>query len=331
MDETIAPLLARSLKGEASPEEEDAVRAWRRASPENDAEYRQLARLVEWAVRLPERLEIPPRPSAAELIRRGSPPRVIDLRGRFSRGRRAWLAAAAAVVALLGAYLYRSRSHGTASGFGVQELVTSDTETSTLELQDGTVIRLAPSSRLRVLGGRGRREVALEGRSFLAVAQQHGAPFVIRTGAGEVTVLGTRIDVEARGRDLRLVVVEGRAALSTPGGRTEVTAGEMGRILNGEAAGVVKVPDVGSIVGWTGTFLAFQSTPLGDAAREIERVYGVRVEIQDDNLAQRVITAWFWDKSLAEVLDVVCLAVAARCSSEAGVVRIEQDVHGGGR
>lgn len=329
----IDPLVTRVLKGEASPEDEQAVRDWRRASPENEVEFRQLARLVEWAARLPELVEVPPRPTAADLIGPGAvEPRVMPLRPRLPGPRWAWLTAAAAAVALLGFFGYQTRtSQPAAPAFGIREIVTSESETATLELLDGTVIRLAPSSRLRVPANWGRREVALQGRSFFAVAKQGGEPFVIRTDAGEVTVLGTRLDVEARGRDLRLVVVEGRVALSTARARTELTAGEMGRILNGEAAPVVRVPDVGSFVGWTGKFLAFQSTPLQDAAREIERAYGVRIEISDATLAQRDITAWFGDNTLAEVVDVVCLAVAARCSIEDGVVRIQPEVHGGGR
>lgn len=335
--------LARALKGEASREEAEAVRQWRGASPENEIEYRELARLVEWSVRTPGLIEIPARPSAAELIRR-SGMAVPRRHSRWGRGGAAWLAAAAAAVVLVAAFGDQARRwlSGTPA-FGIREIVTAKSETATLELLDGTVIRLAPSGRLRVLPSRdGRREVELEGRGFFAVAKRNGIPFVIRTQAGAVTVLGTRLDVEAHGQDLRLVVVEGRVALSTDRERTEVTAGEMGRITSGATAPVVKVPDVDSIVGWTGDFLAFQSTPLRDAAREIERVYGTRVEIQDDELAQRVITAWFWDRSLAEVVDVVCLAVAARCTIEDGVVRVRPApqaarqqtgvfVHGGGR
>ena len=316
------------LKGEASQEEEAAVREWRRASYENEVEYRELVRVVEWSARTRELLEIPPRPAAADLIRRSA----------LLRGGSAWLTAAAGIAALLGALVYSQarRRSPAASGLGIREIATSKTETATLELLDGTVIRLAPSSRLQVLaGGRGSegggtREVALEGRGFFAIAHD-GTPFVIRTDAGNVTVLGTRLDLEARGRGLRVVVVEGRVALSTPRARTQLSAGEMARVLNGEPTPVVKVPDVESFVEWTGTFLAFQSTPLHEAAREIERVYGARVEIPDRALAQRVITAWFRDKSLGEVVDVVCLAVAAHCSIESGVVRILPEAHGGGR
>src|SRR5207253_10535861 len=104
----IDPLLARSLKGEALPEEEATVREWRRTAPENEIEYRQLARLVEWAARVPELIEVPPRPSAAELIapgRLGS--RVIPLRRRFSKVGMAWVtAAAAAIVRVVGTSFY---------------------------------------------------------------------------------------------------------------------------------------------------------------------------------------------------------------------------------
>src|SRR5205809_5513001 len=249
----IDPLLARSLKGEALPEEEATVREWRRTAPENEIEYRQLARLVVWAARVPELIEVPPRPSAAELIAPGGlGPWVIPLRRRFSRPGMAWLtAAAAAVVVVAGGFAYAQlRGQPTAPpGLGIREITTSKTEAATFELADGTVIRLAPSSRLQVLAGRSRREVALEGRAFFAVAHD-GTPFVIATEAGEVTVLGTRLDLEARGRDLRVVVVEGRVALSTQRARTQLTAGEMGRVRNGETAPVVRVPDIGAVVQW---------------------------------------------------------------------------------
>jgi ferric-dicitrate binding protein FerR (iron transport regulator) len=327
----IDPLLARFLKGEATPEEEYAVQQWRRASYQNELEYRELALLVRWSARIPELIEVPARPFAAELLRRRGRDVTPIARHRGARAGR-WLAAAAGVAVFVGAYLYASRAAPPAtSAFGVREIVTSASETSTLELRDGTVIRLAPSSRLRVVDDGGRREVVLEGHAFFAVAKQYGTPFAIRTQAGEITVLGTRLDVEARGRDMRLVVVEGHVALSTGNDRTELSAGEMSRVTDGLPTPVVRVPDIGALVQWAGDFLAFQSTPLRDAAREIERAYGVRVEIPDRALAQRVITAWFRDRSLSEVMDVVCLAVAARCTIEGGVVLMTPEAYGGAR
>src|SRR2546430_12448594 len=98
---------ARSLKGGAPRGEEATVRGGGRAGVENEVEYRQLARLVAWAVRIPELVEVPPRPSAAELIAPGEiEPRVIPL-PRFSRSGIGWLAAAAAaVVVVAGGFAY---------------------------------------------------------------------------------------------------------------------------------------------------------------------------------------------------------------------------------
>ena len=192
----IDPLLARSLKGEALPEEEATVRAWRRTAPENEIEYRQLARLVVWAARVPELIEVPPRPSAAELIAPGRlGPRVIPLRRRFSKVGMAWVTAAAAAIVLVVGTSFYSQVRGRPSAgsvLGIREIATAKTEAATFELEDGTVIRLASSSRLQVLAGRSRREVALEGRAFFAVAHD-GTPFVIRTAVVEGVATATEV------------------------------------------------------------------------------------------------------------------------------------------
>ena len=71
-ERSIDPVLARALKGEVSPEEEAAVRNWRRASPEHEAEYRELSRIVELSARLGELVAapLPSPPSIPELIAR---------------------------------------------------------------------------------------------------------------------------------------------------------------------------------------------------------------------------------------------------------------------
>ena len=65
---------------------------------------------------------------------------------------------------------------------------------------------------------------------------------------------------------------------------------------------------------WLGNFLTFQTTPLRDAVREIERAYGVRVVLGDSALAGATITATFTDRPVADVVDVVCVVLGATCS-----------------
>jgi ferric-dicitrate binding protein FerR (iron transport regulator) len=72
-----------------------------------------------------------------------------------------------------------------------------------------------------------------------------------------------------------------------------------------------------AVATWAGTFLAFQATPLGEAAREIERVYGTPVTITDTTLARETITATFTDRPVQEVLNV-CAVLSARCEVKDG-------------
>jgi ferric-dicitrate binding protein FerR (iron transport regulator) len=75
---------------------------------------------------------------------------------------------------------------------------------------------------------------------------------------------------------------------------------------------------------WVGTFLAFQATPLGEAAREIERVYRTPVTIVDTTLARETITATFTDRPVQEVVNVVCAVLSARCEVKDGRVRMDR-------
>lgn len=322
-------LILLVLQGSASQMEEDELSRWRGESEENERLYQQFARV--WALTDGGNELVTPGavPDVREVIRRaeGSDSVVVSLpsrvRARSDNRRLAARAAAAAALILFGFAIAELRPEPPMSlGFGADEFVTGASETATVGLRDGTVIRLAPDSRLRLTGGAGERQVSLTGRAYFAVAKQEGRPFRIRTAAGDVTVLGTRFDLETEREDLRLVVVEGRVAVSARGREAAVEAGEVSRVVEGTLLPVAQVPDVQSIVEWKGNFLAFQNTPLLDAAREIERQYGVQIEITTSELAERTITTWLSDRSLEEVLRIVCAVAVAECSMSDGVVTV---------
>jgi transmembrane sensor len=79
-----------------------------------------------------------------------------------------------------------------------------------------------------------------------------------------------------------------------------------------------------SALRWIGKFVVFQSTPLGDAAREVEKTYGIRVEITDPVLVQQTVTATFTDRSAAQVMDVLCSVVNARCETAGDTVTMSR-------
>jgi len=310
-------LIFRSLSGGANAAEEALVQAWRRADRANEEQYQLAAAVFEGARQSDVRRAAASPPPLEVLL--GQPPVLAVPRHHVVRRAMVRIAAAAAIL-LLGFAASELRPRAPMLAFGADEFVTGPAETATVSLRDGSVVHLAPGSRLRLASRTAAREVALAGRAYFAVANQPGSPFRIKTTAGDVTVLGTRFALEAESEDLRLVVVEGRVALSARGKETQVAAGEVGRVVKGTTLPVAPAADPRPLVGWVGNFLAFQATPLRDAAREIERQFNIRIVMPDPTVGNRTISGWFAGWSQEEVMDVVCVIASTSCSREGGVV-----------
>ncbi|MHB1327233.1 MAG: FecR family protein [Gemmatimonadales bacterium] len=304
-------LIERYLRDECDEQERRRLAEWRAESPANERHFQAVARIVTAA----HALEIHhgrPAPSAAALLGR-----------RRQRQRPRSVVSAAVLLGLAAAAaltLFVWRSSSREATVLATDIVTGMGEVVTVPLRDGSVVRLAPSSRLTVLPSGGDREVRLEGRAFFAVARNTARPFRVLTKGGEVQVLGTRFEVATDSTDLALVVVEGRVALAAGESRVEVGAGERGEIRQGTVGSVrpVSVAVVDSAMGWVGRFMAFHVTPLRDAAREINRIFGVTIEIADPQLARQTVTATFTDQSLEQVMEVVCTIVGAQCRAQDG-------------
>lgn len=322
-------ILLRVIAGRASAEEAAATAAWRRKSPENERRFREIAVLVEWATKA-DRLRRPRlRPSAAELVRqaasgegsrrsRGGPGQAV----RWQRWLRVGAYAAAAILVFLGVRAGLQILNPPPS-FRAKEFVTGPREAANVVLTDGTVIRLAGESRLHVIDRSHERSVALTGRAYFAVAHDPDRPFTVKLAGGDVRVLGTRFAIDASTDDLRVVVVEGTVSLVAAGTQMDVGASEMARVIRGTALPVVRVPDPARLASWIGNFLAFQDTPLSQAAKELERAYDLRIEIRDSSLARRTVTAWFTDWEAHEVIEVICVVANARCDTSGATVRME--------
>lgn len=328
-------LIARQLMAETSPVEDARLAEWRGASAENEATYVRCRRV--WALLGKTGRGRPGRaPSAEQLVRRGvvrrlpiSPDAGRERRWRESRGRsRVRLGAAvvlAATAAAASVVILISRP-GPNVSFGVAEFSTDPhNETSTVGLNDGTVVRLAPGSRLEVDDGSpGMRRVRFEGIGYFAVARDETRPFIVLTEAGNAEVLGTRFELRIEDKKMRVVVVEGRVALQAVGIRKELGANQLGRVSLSQPPTVVDVEDVTEFLAWVDGLFVFQSTPLSQVARELGAHYGVEIEIEDRELADREVTAWLREQSFEAALTAVCGAVGAACTihRDSAVMRV---------
>lgn len=309
------------LNGHASKAEEAQLQAWRRKSINNERHYRHLVEMLDHIsdTVLEEDVDAPP--LIEDLLSKSAPSR--DGSRSFRRG--VWQVAASGLVAAaaLALVLFRG-SRPAEMAFGAGEVVTGASESTTVRLGDGSVVRLGPGSRLRVIADQGSREVWMEGRAYFSVARDESRPFRIRTHAGDAVVLGTRFDLEARADDMRVVVVEGAVKMGAAGSEVEVAAREIGTVGDGGAPQrrSADVEEIDRELAWVGSFIAFENTPLSQAADELSRRFGVPVVVLDTTLARETVRGTFTDEPLDEITRVLCRAVSVHCSVQDGRVTI---------
>ena len=315
-------IIERELRGEATTDELRQLAEWRRASLANEHDYRRLIRLLDTTRTLSSNRHTTAPSAAAVLARHRSEAPVPRVRWTWTP----WIIAAAAAAGLVvGATLQRRHaSTQSAAWGGFADVTTAAAEMTTVQLSDGSAVRLAPASHLRVIASDTAREVALDGRAFFVVAKMPSMPFVVHTSAGNARVLGTRFELATHDRDLRLLVVEGRVALSAGDTNIVVHGGEQSGVSDRRTLAPTPVAHAERMEQWVGKFLVFQSTPLTDAAREIERMYGLRVVIADSVVGRLTVTATFTDQTAPQVLDAVCSIVGAQCETRPGEVVVSR-------
>ena len=321
-------IIERSWRGEATETEAEQLVAWRQQSLANERHYRHVVRILSAARELTG--PVPDegrRPTSAAII--AATERATDI--RYARARHVavfssrwlpWSVAAAVLVAAIATWFVQSSRP--ARPWGASDIATGRSEMATLKLPDGSVVRLAPASRIVFGTNSDRREVTLDGRAFFSVARLPGRPFVVRTRHGDATVLGTRFELSSEGEDLRLVVVEGRVSLAASTNRVEVRGGETSGVRHGTAMAPRPVSDAAALERWVGKFLVFNDQLMSEVARDIEKMYGVRIVFGDSAVANRLVRATFTDRTVEDVLADVCTIIDARCVVRAG----ETVIHG---
>jgi transmembrane sensor len=308
-------LVVRFLQGEGHGSAAEEVSEWRAASPANEARYRDIAWVWARTAPLLEELRAGDDRRAEQLLSRlgvgtsrGTNALAVRRASRIALRRAAAIVVVACMGYALGWMAGRPRTQETGA-----ELVTGAGERATIELADGSVVRLGPDSRLRLSPDPGRREVWLDGRAFFAIARHEGQPFRVRTRLGEALVLGTRFEIQVGEEGLEVLVVEGRVSLEAGETLVKLEAGDVGRVDQARAVEVTRLDDVSHRLDWTGDFLVFKDTPLRQVAVEVGRLFGAKIVIADSTLLERTVTGWYAGTSFERTMEAICLIVGAHC------------------
>ena len=164
-----------------------------------------------------------------------------------------------------------------------------------LTLPDGSIVHLAPNSRLIYPSTfhRFHRDVYLEGEAYFMVAHSKGSNFRVYTVHGDIKDYGTEFDVDTRGKHgMRVVLIEGSVSVTPLKGAEEMmTPGEM--VDMNDTISNKKIIDVTPYVAWKLGKVEFQNWKLERLMAVIEKWYGVTVSYNDESTRDMKVSGNF--------------------------------------
>jgi ferric-dicitrate binding protein FerR (iron transport regulator) len=209
----------------------------------------------------------------------------------------------------------------TAESFAQREFITGRAQQTDVRLPDGSVVTLAPESRLRIADdfGAQAREVHLTGQAAFQVTHDVQRAFRVHAAGVTTEVLGTHFAVRAYADDpdMSVALVDGRVRVRSSADGEEARAltlrpGQVARAAGGNAPRIDDEASVAVFLAWTEGELVFEDTPLSQVAHELGRWYDVDIQLADTSLSERRLTATLGREPIAEVLELIVLSLDLR-------------------
>ena len=262
----------------------------------------------------------------------------VPVAGPLRIGRRVWWIAAASVLVLVaGAALFlRLRNSGGAEKAAPVAMLTAGRGARKFaKLPDGTQLWLNAGSRIVLARGfsQDQRELTLEGEAFFDVKHDEQHPFVIHTGAYEVRVLGTALNVRAYPGEssMETTLIEGKAEVGLAGNpQSAILLHPNEKVIfpregeNYERRPIVPDRTDGTIAetSWTKNKLVFRNETLADMSTRLERWYNITIVFDDKRYQQDTISGTFPDMPIDEVMHALRITSGFQYKIEKDTVHI---------
>jgi len=209
--------------------------------------------------------------------------------------------AAIVVLALLSGYFLHNFLPGE-KALVMNEISVPKGNRSLVKLPDGSKVWLANGSRLLypdTFTGK-TRSVSLEGEAFFSVAKNERNPFIVSIGESRVQVLGTEFSVVAYPGDnlTQIDLVSGSVRFEFPdnkGGYQACLIDPLYSLVFDKASGNLrKTPIVDSFYKyWQNGVFEFRNETFGNLAKKMERIYSVRISLEDSSICRTTFTGAF--------------------------------------
>ncbi|OCX53182.1 hypothetical protein BEL04_02400 [Mucilaginibacter sp. PPCGB 2223] len=226
------------------------------------------------------------------------------------------LAASLLLVSALGWFYYKN----SLATDQLQIVQTNANTRNRVTLPDGTLVYLAPDSKLTFNGfGGEKREVNLSGEAFFDVKHLVNNPFIIHTEEHlSVTVLGTSFNVFVRKHlNPEVKVATGLVGVTTTGQHTHfLKAGEqLTSNVDSHLVSIKTVVAKDASALQSGT-LYFDNCDANEIAQKIERWYSIKVKVLPGAKNARRFSGEMKDNGVAELLKGLSYATGIRYQFE---------------
>lgn len=185
------------------------------------------------------------------------------------------------------------------------EASTSYGERKQLLLPDGTQLILNSCSYIRYPKkfSTAERRIEMNGEGYFKVAHDESAPFIITTSRMDIRVLGTSFNVKSYHMDeiVSVSVESGKVQVDVPDAVMRLVANEQ-IYINTLSDEYTKRKEGRQIAVWMKGSLYFNSTPIRDVAKELERSYNCRITFNTNQIFDNLISGEHDNKDLESVL-----------------------------
>jgi len=158
------------------------------------------------------------------------------------------------------------------------------------------------------------RNVELSGQAYFQVVKD-GKPFVVKTGLGKVEVMGTSFDVKAyENENFETTLVEGSVKVSDHANQVTILKPGQQTVITEGRVFIQKEVNADLITSWKEGKLIFVKEPFANVAKELERWYNVKIELQGERLKKLGYTGTIELETFGEVLELINITTPIKSS-----------------
>ena len=277
-------ILYKFFEGNASFEEEAAVKQWMEESAENRLAFLKERKLFDAMLLL----------GNEEIIKNGKKRFSINL----SSLRTELIKIAAVVAITLGGSYFYYQSSLEKELMAMQTITVPAGQRINITLVDGTNVWLNARTSLSypVKFGKNNRQVVLDGEAYFDVTKDKSKPFIVQTDNYNVEVLGTKFDVNAYSEtgEFETTLMSGSVKVASASDSTQkITLKPNDKVYLQDGKLHVTAVDDYNPYRWKEGLICFKNETFTSIMKDFEKYYGLTIQVKNKNVFKYVYTGKF--------------------------------------